>query len=290
MRELEKDVDAIDLREEDQENYNTGSTLGILSYTEEWTRVVEIWQSALKCEQRDLLEASWNAEVYSRLLSLALRGGITYVDVNTARITDSSLVPLDTATSPMQGKVVDFAMIFDPLYSISEIIVDKIASQGSKSSINQSAADWVRFTPIGISFETKRQGEGGDTAHVQISTWLSAHFAKLLQLTDRRTKLPCLLGLIVQGHTWSMVIAVMKESGKGAPTTAYVGATAERGQDEEEEQSTVLKRKVEVFGSVLLGDTRTVAGIYQNLAAIRRLARWMDEQYWPWFKKEVLGI
>ena len=147
----------------------------------------------------------------------------------------------------MQGKVVDFAMIFDPPYSISEIIVDKIASQGSKSSINQSAAEWVRFTPIGISFETKRQGEGGDTVYVPISTWLSAHFAKLLQLIDRRTKLPCLLGLIVQGHTWSMVIAVIKESGKGAPTTAYVGATAERGQDEEEEQSTVLKRKVEVF-------------------------------------------
>ena len=111
----------------------------------------------------------------------------------------------------MQGKVVDFAIIFDPLESILELLVAKIAPQGSKSSINQAAAEWIRFSPIGVSFETKREGEGGDTAQVQISAWLSAHFAKLLQLTEGRTKLPCLPGVIVQGHTWSMVIAVMKE-------------------------------------------------------------------------------
>ena len=42
LRGLGEDVDAINLREEDQEDYNIGSTLGMLSYTEEWTRVVEI--------------------------------------------------------------------------------------------------------------------------------------------------------------------------------------------------------------------------------------------------------
>ena len=76
-------------------------------------------------------------------------------------------------------------------------MVDEIDSRGSKWFINQSAAQWVRFIPIGISFETKRQAERGVTTHVQISTRLSAHFAKLLQFTNMRTKLPYLLGLIV---------------------------------------------------------------------------------------------
>ncbi len=38
---LEEEVDAIALKEEDREEYNTGSTLGTLKDTEEWTRAVE---------------------------------------------------------------------------------------------------------------------------------------------------------------------------------------------------------------------------------------------------------
>jgi uncharacterized protein YceK len=119
IRRTGEEIDFIDSEEEDDVEYMTDPTLGTLSYEDEWVRAVEIWQSALKCQDRDLPEASWNAEVYSRPLSLALRGqwesrGITYVDVTTARVTDTSLLPLDVMTGPMQGKVVDFAMVVDP--------------------------------------------------------------------------------------------------------------------------------------------------------------------------------
>lgn len=90
-------------------------------------------------------------------------------------------------------------------------------------------------------------------------------------LTDRRTKLVCLLGLNIQGHTWSIAIAVTKESVKVVPTKAEAGTAAEEGRDEEEEHLMGLKQKFEVFGNVLLGHTRTVAGIDLN-------AR-MDEHY-----------
>jgi hypothetical protein len=82
-----------------------------------------------------------------------------------------------------------------------------------------------------------------------------------------------------------MVIAVMKETLDDDNALA-VAAT----DDTEEVEHTVPKRRIEILGSVLLGDTRTITGVYQNLAAIRRLARWIDEQYWPWFKREVLGV
>ena len=74
MREMGEEVNSIDLKEEDNEDHTTDSMLGTLSYEDEWIRAVEIWQSALKCQERDLPEASWNAKVHSRLLSLALRG------------------------------------------------------------------------------------------------------------------------------------------------------------------------------------------------------------------------
>ena len=41
LRALGEEVDAIALKEEDQEDYNTAPALGTLSYTEEWTRAVE---------------------------------------------------------------------------------------------------------------------------------------------------------------------------------------------------------------------------------------------------------
>ena len=51
---------------------------------------------------------------------------------------------------------------------------------------------------------------------------------------------------------------------KVVPTKAEAGTAAEEGREEEEEILTGLKQKFEVFGNVLLGDTRIVAGIDQN--------------------------
>ena len=51
---------------------------------------------------------------------------------------------------------------------------------------------------------------------------------------------------------------------KVVPTTADTGTAAEEGRDEEEEHLTGLKQNFEVFDNVLLGDSRTVAGVDQN--------------------------
>ena len=57
--------------------------------------------------KRGLLYASSDAEIYSRLPSLALRGqwelrGSVQVEVTTSR---NISIPLDTSTSPMQGRL-----------------------------------------------------------------------------------------------------------------------------------------------------------------------------------------
>lgn len=65
--------------------------------------------------------------------------------------------------------------------------------------------------------------------------------------------------LTVQGHSWKMMLAV-----------AYPG-------------------RIEMLGGLPLGNMTTVTGIYQVLAGLRRLARWVDEIYRPWFERNILG-
>ena len=64
-----------------------------------------------------------------------------------------------------------------------------------------------------------------------------------------------------------MVIIIIKETLDDDNALA-VAAT----DDTEEVEHTVPKRSIENLGSVLLGVTRTIADVYQNLAAIRWLA------------------
>ena len=114
---------------------------------------------------------------------------------------------------------------------------------------------------IAVSIETKRGAVHQDTAYVQLGIWTAAHFTKLRQLTqDRSPTLPVLPVVFVQGHEWKMMLASMKPD-----------------------------PRLEMLGYLSLGDTGTLTGVYCVIAAIRKLAKWIDEQYRPWFEEEVLG-
>jgi hypothetical protein len=75
----------------------------------------------------------------------------------------STLPPLALQTPLL---LPDIAIVVDPPQPILGRLVAKVASLSSKSSINQTAAEWIRFSPIGVSFKTKRKGEEGGTAQV----------------------------------------------------------------------------------------------------------------------------
>lgn len=64
--------------------------------------------------------------------------------------------------------------------------------------------------------------------------------------------------LITYGHNWNVMIAQMKD------------------------------KELLLLSDRILGSTNTLLGIYQALAAIRRLAKWADEQYRPWLEKIFL--
>ncbi len=263
MKDIGEDVDTFELMNEEGEEHLT--VPGILSHNALWEAAEEVWQIALDCQLRSAPEATWNSEVHCRLFRLALRGhwkskGIWYQDVTTARISDKSLVP-SVATTPMQSKLVDYVMTIDSSFDFRNRVVAKLSSQRFVPSINQTSAEWIRFNPIAVSIETKRGAVDEDTAYVQLGMWTAAHFAKLRQLTqDRSAALPVLPLVLVQGHEWKMMLASMKPD-----------------------------PRIEMLADLPLGDTRTLSGVYRVIAAIRRLAKWIDEQYRPWFEKEVLA-
>lgn len=261
--EYTEDVVCVD---ESKEDITGGRGMDIFRYN-----VGDIYQASYDCTKENDPEASWNSEVHSRVLNLALRGyqstpGVWYRNITSARISDSSLLPYDIGKGAMQSKLVDYAIVINSSevvvgeWTLNDHIVEKLRSEKTRG-INQTSAEWIRFKPIAINIETKKGAVDDDRTHVQLSTWLIAQYKRLRQLTNESVKVPSLPVLSVRGGQWSLLIASLRKNGR-----------------------------IYLLEGLVLGDTGSVFGVYQVIAAIRRLARWVNEEYRPWFEREVLGM
>ena len=256
----------------------TDKATGGLGYDLFWFQVSRIRLATVECLVAGGPKSAWNSEVHSSILRLALEGyweaqEVWYQDITLARISDKSLVPWNIATGAMQSKMVDYAIVINPSRDFTEDasaslhkhIIEKLRVEGIGASINQTAADYVRFKPIGVNIETKKGAVGEDEAHLQVGTWLTAQYARLSQLLSTKgktkTRLPSFPVLSVQGQRWLLMIAHMNDNGR-----------------------------IDLIKDLHLGQTGSAIGVYQVIAAIRRVAQWIKDDYRPWFEKEVLGI
>ena len=252
----------------------TREATGGLGHEVFWYEVSKITRASNRCQVRAAPEPTWNSEVHSRVLQLALEGHwegkeISYQDISLARLSNKSLVPWNVTTGAMQSKMVDYAIIINPdedfngdaSKSIHNHIVGKVSGE-MNASINQTAAPYVRYRPIGVSIETKKGLVGEEEAHVQLATWMIAQYTRLRQLmTNQATgKLPSFPVLSVHGQRWFLMIACIRENGH-----------------------------IDLIKELLVGDTGSLAGVYQVIAAIRRIAQWVNDDYRPWFEREILG-
>ncbi|KAL9124951.1 MAG: hypothetical protein Q9175_008154 [Cornicularia normoerica] len=262
-------------RGKEAEKKATDKATGGLGHDLFWHHVSRIHRATIECLVGGKSEPAWNSEVHSSILRLALQGHweaeeVWYEDITMARISNKSLVPWNIATGAMQSKMVDYAIVINPSQnftddassSLHSHIIEKLRVDGS-ASINQTTSDWVRFKPIGVNVETKKGAVGEDEAHVQLGTWLTAHYSRLRQLTsvEARMKLPSSPVLSVQGQRWLLMIACMHPNGR-----------------------------IDLIKELHLGDTGSVVGVYQVTAAIRRIAQWVNDEHRPWFEREVLGM
>lgn len=220
---------------------------------------VELRTKTLECREEDLSEASWNDEVHSSLLDLALRGhwrsqGLRYRNITSARIDDPQLI------GSAESRMVDYCITFGSNPEHGTRIRDFLR-RGGLQSINHTSAPGIGFTPIAVSIETKRGRIDEEDARHQLGTWVTAHFAHLRRLARPGVKLPSLLLIMVQAHEWRMCIA---SSGDGISTPGVI------------------------FRDIQIGDTTTLTGIFIAIQALNRIARHVVEVHFPWFESEIL--
>ncbi|CAM6085752.1 unnamed protein product [Calypogeia fissa] len=255
---------------------NPNSHTPLTDHADLWRQVLLILSATRECRTQHLPEASWNAEVHSRLLRAK---GVWYRDITMAKIGDAGLLPTaytgGAAGAVMTGKMVDYALIVEPDAGLGERVRETLRREG-RGGINATGAEHVRFAPVAVSLETKRAAIDEDEGCVQLGMWVAANFARLRQLVRNRFDsigglggegevwLPVLPLVMCQGHDWKMMVAE---------------AIVEPGADD---------FKVVILRDLRLGSTDSVLGIYQLVEAVRRLARWVDEEYRPWLEREAL--
>ncbi|KAG5655577.1 hypothetical protein KAF25_003914 [Fusarium avenaceum] len=194
--------------------------------------------------------------------------------VNVTNCSTASIVP-DYRIQFVPDKKIDFCVYLDPRYDTIDTniasMVDRVRARLPLLSINPTDDLSLLSNPIAISIETKRLGEGLDTANLQVATFLTAHLTILQRLVDAGAAIPVdegekmpsvddlgfLPGLIVQGNTWNFVAASRQDS------------------------------RIIIWSETSLGSTGDIFGIYQIIASLQLLREWINATYWPWLRRVI---
>ncbi|KAM6514195.1 hypothetical protein FALCPG4_015353 [Fusarium falciforme] len=243
----------------DKDEATRANTEEIASNLPPFSWVKRLVDRAVECQNDREGEASWNADVHAPVLEQVFRsdrfGSQGMVDF---RCCPSAQILPAYKPRDAPSKMVDFCLFIRPeCGSPEEQAIEAICHTRSGQSINHTDLGNFCKHPIALSIETKRPGEQGDNATLQMGTWHSAQWRSL----RRRRAIEFLPGLIVQGHAWQFVASILDESGKSL-----------------------------LLETVPLGRTDTEIGVYSLVVALLRLSRWIVEEYWPAFVEDMLVI
>ncbi|EJT81722.1 hypothetical protein GGTG_01698 [Gaeumannomyces tritici R3-111a-1] len=260
----------------------------------ELAALLKLKATADECLDESVSEAAWNMDVHSPILQLATAGsGVRRLVITTARIAPAWLATVGpassvpgTASTPSissstassvgrphlategaganaavaAGKMVDFALVLSESEGtpLGSAILNAVrAAAPDERSVNQSTYMPLTLRPLGVSIETKASTNLAE-GRVQLGLWAAAWFARMQAL-----------------------ISVMPAA-KGIPTAMPVILVFEHRWA----LSFVCDRgvKFEFIGEVLIGDTRSLVGLYKLLAVLRVLVQWMDTDLRAFFE------
>ncbi|KAK7433525.1 hypothetical protein Landi51_13880 [Colletotrichum acutatum] len=256
------------------------STRDELGPTPTLETVNKIWTDADDCQSFQHFEMQWNCAVHFKILEVALAH---FQHLGFCNCTGVQIHPNYTrgAKASHHNKKVDFC-VFVNEHSPE---LTRAALTSPFQSVNHTEYPALLERPIALSLETKVTGQDWAEAFNQISVWLLAQWDALDDLVLRTRSrgsaasdgvrsgnvndpkpsaaaaagLVFLPGIVVQGHDWYFVAMTRSAAGKSR-----------------------------LYSRVLCGSTQKTEGVYQVVAVLQLLGRYIENVYWPWFQQTIL--
>ncbi|KAK2052991.1 hypothetical protein LY76DRAFT_525582 [Colletotrichum caudatum] len=244
--------------------------------------VNKIWNDADDCQGFQHFEIQWNCAVHFKILEAALAH---CRNLGFCICTGVQIHPDYTrgAKASHHNKKVDFCVFVNE----RSPELTRAALTSPFQSVNQTEYPALLERPIALSIETKVTGQDWAEAVNQISVWLLAQWDALDDLVSRTrsragataspdadlgnlgdpkasaaaaARLVFLPGIVVQGHDWYFVAMTRSATGKSR-----------------------------LYSRILFGSTQKTEGVYQVVAVLQLLARYIEKEYWPWFQQTILA-
>ncbi|KAF4496606.1 hypothetical protein FAGAP_7233 [Fusarium agapanthi] len=250
-----------------------------------------ILHQAAYCNSKNCSEADWNMEVHHRVLEAALRPlrGCQMSQLFDFRLsTTASIIAEYHVTSA--SKKVDFCMYIDPkcdettIAQVSQAIhmLRNILPLGMFNHTNLSP---ISDSPIAVSIETKKTGEGWENAKLQMEIWMAAHWQFLRKLLDLRQRAANESSLMKQVEG---VIASTSEADKVWQLPKFMPGIIIQGHDWHLIITTPEGKKITFWQKQSFGDTWSSKGIYKIIYNLQLLRKWAQEEYWIWLRELLL--
>ncbi|KAJ5249556.1 hypothetical protein N7524_011872 [Penicillium chrysogenum] len=244
----------------------------------------DICNTAQDCQVHTRAEVTWNMLVHQPLLQHALAGHTT-VQVEPS-LTAKILAPFSPVTggrgggSVIENKMIDFCLTLwlnegkprelhdnnaarasSADAKLISVIAEKVWSQPSDAqSVNQTGYPPLQFAPIACNIETKTSAIQQD-GELQLSVWTASWYQRITMLVPERIAQHGIITLpllYIIGHDWKLSFASW------------------RGE------------RIEIIGSLVLGDTRTLLGSYTIISVLRKIGDWITIDYRRWIENMFL--
>ncbi|EGU73389.1 hypothetical protein FOPG_16257 [Fusarium oxysporum f. sp. conglutinans race 2 54008] len=155
--------------------------------------------------------------------------------------------------------MVDFALVLIPNNVLEDKITRFLANQ-EYPTVNQTMYDALSRRPVPVSIEIKTSAGVMDRSHVQLGIWTAAWYQRLRAV--KSTKNPIAIPVIqVHGDVWTVMFA-----------------------RDNKDKILLLDQ------SMRIRDTATLVDIYQLLAALRVIGKWIDTTFQTWFGDFLDGV
>lgn len=217
-------------------------------------------------------EAGWNSAVHHYVLNLAkqessCRETIDVKNITMAKIAPPNLLRTTQGEVPIQGKMVDFAIILSGDDKLGRALTNlPLPPNSGIRSLNPTQLSTILDKPIAVSIETKQEGESLHEGKIQLSVWAAAHLNHLDAMRESTLPSPAqgLLRfhpmLLVQGPDWYFLAATRDDTGR-----------------------------TRIWNDFKIGDVKSYLGVFKIITALQFLMDWADKEYRPWFMEHVLG-